>query len=40
MPTVTSKLTVDIDTELHAFFIVWQNTFDGVNWTKLTQILK
>jgi hypothetical protein len=40
MPWVTSKWTVDIDEELCACFIDWQKAFDGVNWTKVTQILK
>jgi len=32
-------MTLDIDEELCACFIVWQKVFDFVNWTKLMQIM-
>jgi hypothetical protein len=35
-----SERTLDIEEELCACFIKWQNAFDRVNWTKLMQILK
>jgi hypothetical protein len=31
---------IDIDEELCACFIDWQNVFDRENWTKLMQVLK
>jgi len=31
---------IDIDEELCACFIDWQNVFVRVNWTKLKQVLK
>jgi hypothetical protein len=31
---------MDINEKLCACFLVWQKTFDGIKWTKLTQTLK
>jgi retron-type reverse transcriptase len=40
MLRIISERTLDIDEELCACFVDWQNAFDRVNWTKLMQILK
>jgi hypothetical protein len=40
MLRIISERTLEIDVELCVCFIDWQNAFDRVNWTKLTQILK
>jgi hypothetical protein len=40
MLRIISERTLDIDEELCACFIDWQEVFDRVNWTKLMQILK
>ena len=37
---IISERTLEIDEGLCVCFIDWQNAFDRVNWTKLTQILK
>jgi sorting nexin-29 len=40
MLRIISKRTLEIDEELSVCFIDWQKASDGVNWIKLTQILK
>ena len=40
MLRIISELTLEVDEDLSVCFIDWQKTFDRVNWTKLTQILK
>jgi hypothetical protein len=40
MLRIISEQTLRIDEELCVCFIDWQKAFDGVNWTKLMQILK
>jgi hypothetical protein len=39
MQRVISEGNLDIDEEFCACFIVWQKALDGVNWTKLIQIM-
>jgi len=40
MLRIMSERTLDIDEELCACHIDWQNSFDRVNWSELMQILK
>jgi len=40
MLRIITEQTTEIDAELRVCFIDWQKKFDGVNWTKLMQILK
>ena len=40
MMRIIAERTLEIDEELCVYFIDWQKAFDGVNWTKLMQILK
>jgi len=40
MMGIIPERTLEIDEELCVCFKDWQETFDGVNWTKLMQILK
>jgi len=39
MRTVMSEGNLDKDEEFCAYFIVWQQALDHVNWTKLLQIM-
>jgi len=40
MLRIIAERTLEIDAELCVCFIDWRKAFDGVNWTKLMQILK
>ena len=40
MLRIILERTLEIDEELCAFFVDWQNAFDHVKWSKLMQILK
>jgi hypothetical protein len=40
MLRIMSERTLDIDEELCAGHMDWQNSFDRVKWTKLMQIVK
>ena len=39
MLRIISERTLDRDEELRLCFLEWQKKFDGVNWTKLIEVL-